>query len=104
MSSIDWKRIPQATSGLSSIKFLDFININNLTQLITKPTHIQGKTLDLLITSSPHKLAVQEPLSHTCDHNKIRIEINIQIQTRSKNIKYNFFYLVKGHKSVELHI
>jgi len=56
----------------TSNDFCDFIFDHNLVQLVCAPTHIQGKTLDLVLTNIPHLIqcvTVQScSLTDMCDH------------------------------------
>ena len=95
LSGINWNDPKYTATSIISFMFLSFLNNNNLVQLITDPTHIHGRTLDLLITSKNNinitNTNVREPFSDTNDHNMIEFFIQIkQPQKPTTNLKYNY--------------
>lgn len=54
LPDIDWDTLSAASR--SSELFCDFVFNNNLCQLIDKPTHTKGNTLDLIITNTSHRI------------------------------------------------
>jgi hypothetical protein len=91
---MNWKDL-SLIKGEASIEFKEYLDENNLTQLITQPTHAHGNTLDLVITSAPHKvynLEIREPLSCTCDHNIIEARINQNLNTKHTTSNQKNFY------------
>ena len=96
LSKINWKNSSHRTTGAANKEFKNYLHIKNLTQLITEPTHMHGNTLDLFITSVPHQvhnLKIQEPLTNTCDHNTIEINLNAHTQKKPRHKKYRNYYL-----------
>ena len=75
--------------------FYDFMSKNNMTQLVTKGTHVSGHTLDLVlapVNNNITKLTVNEPLTNSCDHLKINIVLDIQhCSSNAKLVKKNFY-------------
>ena len=73
----------------------DFLDRFNLSQLLTSPTHIDGKTLDLFITSKPSDVLgvkIKEPFTLTGDHFMINIKLNVFHKSRTvKSNGYNFY-------------
>ena len=76
---------------------LDLIQLSNMKQLIHEPTHIAGKTLDLVLVAKNlfDDIKVDcEVLPKISDHNMIEITINHPESTskpsKSDNIRYNF--------------
>jgi len=54
MPDIDWSTL--SSSSHHSASFCDFTFNYNLSQLIDKPTHIKGNTLDLILTNTCHRI------------------------------------------------
>ena len=83
------------SSGLEN-KFLEMFSDLNFTQLINKPTHESGKTLDLLLTDSPQLISaihVQEQYEIcSSDHFGISFNINLNFKRLKgqKRKMYNF--------------
>jgi hypothetical protein len=66
-------------------EFLDLLNENSLTQLITEPTHVHGNTLDLLCTNEP-KLVVNTGIIKpgVSDHHIITATLNMTAKLLGK--------------------
>ena len=83
------------SSGIQNA-FLDTFDDVNLDQLIDKPTHINGKTLDLLLTNSPQIISKVDvkPIGEFCksDHSAIDflLDINISRKKPQKRKIFNF--------------
>ena len=77
-------------------KFLDTFNDLNFDQLIDKPTHYKGNTLDVLLTNSPQLISNIDIKSRyeicTSDHYGIEFTLDISISRRKpqKRKIYNF--------------
>ena len=76
--------------------FVDSFDEFGLTQCITEPTHIKGRTLDLLLTNSKNSLSEVkvEPDNHICtsDHFPVTFDIktNVVYNTSKKRKILNF--------------
>jgi hypothetical protein len=94
-SDIDWRnRDSQRNQGSFQV-FSDFMNKNNLHQLITTATHHHGNTLDLVLTSDPMKvidILIGEPFSPKCDHYTIHLKVNISLDNSFPKPSYYNFY------------
>ena len=78
-------------SSPDTIKFLDFLDHQNLTNHVNFATHEKGHTLDLLITRSSDGITLQDTQATTylSDHVFIKTKINlIKQQYELKNIKF----------------
>ena len=93
-SDVDWSNLNSQSNNSSFHIFSDFLNKNNLSQLITSPTQQFGNTLDLVIASDPLQvldIQIGEPFTQTCDHYTISLKINfLSAQPRLKPSSYNF--------------
>ena len=84
--------IPNATERL----FVDSFNNFGLSQCISHPTHIKGKTLDLLLTNQSQLISNLEVLEHNSvcksDHFPITFEVksNVKHKKPIKRKIYNF--------------
>ena len=94
-SNINWKNPHTHISTHSFSLFKTFLVAHNLKQLITFPTHDLGNTLDLFITSNPQTVTSVkslEPLTSSCDHNMIEVNLNLHSRrTVSTSKKPNFY-------------
>ena len=76
-------------------RFMLFLEENNLSQLVTLPTHISGHTLDLIISSKPENITnidILHPFTDTCDHNIIETTLSIKTSHKSYiDPKPNFY-------------
>ncbi len=93
--NISWTNL-SSTSHCSSFHiFIDFLSKHNLTQTISTPTHVKGGILDLVITSVPDRIInfkILEPLTLSCDHNIIEVNINLKLKIKlNNNSKFNFY-------------
>ena len=71
---------PFLISSSNSNLFCDFIFQYNLSQLIESPTHIQGNTLDLVLTNDPElvsDLSIHTHLSHTLNSDHFIIPFTV---------------------------
>ena len=95
LSKINWIDSRSSSMNKSSHKFMSFLNNNNLTQLVTTPTHNKGGILDLLITSNPtnvQNINIREPLSATSDHRMMEISLRTSYRVKKeKQSQYNFY-------------
>ena len=86
MKGIEWDLGWSASSGENML--LELLQNKFWTQLIRGPTHVDGNTLDLVITSSPELVASTEVLDYLgpgCDHNMILT--NLVGPVRDENTK-----------------
>ena len=74
-------------------EFINLLNDNGLTQLVTKPTRLQN-TLDLMITNNPTRVNRTEILPGISDHEIVLCELDISPTTK-KPIKRSI-HLQKG--------
>jgi len=75
--------------------FVNFLDANNLSQMVTFPTQVSGNTLDLLITSKPENVIYvdqNEPFALTCDHNMIEFKLQRTFSTNVKTPSIRNFY------------
>ena len=82
-------------AGMPQEEFKNFLAIHNLSQLISFPTHVQGNTLEFFITSNPKtvvNLEQREPLAATCDHNMIKIRLDLKHLRKPALPKRRNFY------------
>ena len=76
--------------------FLEMYSNLGLAQLVDKPTHIAGNTLDLLLTDNPGIIANIKVNKdwHLCKSNHFPITLNVKLRAEKKNIIkrdiYNF--------------
>ena len=80
MSSIDWNDNISFGSEVQSL-FINFLNENNLVQLVKSSTHISGNILDLVIAPANNiinKILIEEPFTSSCDHQMIYISLLMQ--------------------------
>ena len=94
-ATINWNNLLSHRLGQPSQSFINYLNSNNLNQMILFSTHKHGNILDLLITSNPtliFNIEKAEPFSPTCDHNLIIVKLNIQSSIKNKFIKKRNFY------------
>ena len=93
-NGISWKNLVPISSNKAFLHFNDFLQNFNLSQLIQRPTHLLGNTLDFFITSDPSKVLeinITNPFSSTCDHFKIEIKLCTGILNSSTVSQwYNF--------------
>ena len=93
-SSIDWKNPHLSLQKPCAKKFINFLNNNNLSQLVSSPTHELGNVLDLILTSSPTNVLnvnVREPFTQSCDHFMVEASLNLPISSgNSTKEKRNF--------------
>ena len=97
LSGVSWpldEKIP-ITNGVEKL-FVDSFDELGLNQCITEPTHIKGRTLDLLLTNSKNSLSEVkvEPDNHICTsgHFPVTFEIktNVVHNTSKKRKILNF--------------
>ena len=94
-SNVRWNNLCSTNIGQTFNNFKHFLNVFNLTQMITFPTHVQGNTLDLLITSKPQNiisLNQREPFTMTCDHNMIEFKLHQAVSKCKKTAQKRNFY------------
>ena len=96
---MNWSSLT-ATSDFSN-QFCDLIFQLNLSQLIDVPTHVQGNTLDLVLTNSEHlivSLSVDNKTSThlNSDHHKVSFNIDTSISCPAKNPTIYIFDYPKG--------
>ena len=76
-------------------RFILFLEENNLSQLVTLPTHTSGHTLDFIISSKPENITnidILHPFTDTCDHNIIKTTLSIKTSHKSYiDPKPNFY-------------
>ena len=69
----------------------------NLTQIIITPTHKQGNTLDLILTSSPSRIINLNIQTSPSDHYMITADLLTHTSQRSKhNLKSSKFLYSRG--------
>ena len=95
LPEIDWysKSLKSSCDQAMHETFLDFVEINNLSQPIISPTHKLGNTLDLIVTNMDIDSPDVEPSSS--DHCVISVSIkvhvdNIPLVSRVSKIFYEF--------------
>ena len=66
LDTVNWDKEESSSNSNMHRKFINLFNNHCLTQLIKKPTHYLGNTLDLLLTNSPNMISD----IHICDHNQ----------------------------------
>ena len=66
-------------------EFINLLNDNGLTQLVTKPTRLEN-TLDLMKTNNPTRVNRTEILPGISDHDVVLCELDIT-PTTNKQIK-----------------
>ena len=66
-------------------EFINILNDNGLSQLVTKPTRLQN-TLDLMITNNPTRVNSTEMLLGISDHEICLCELDIS-STKNKQVK-----------------
>ena len=93
--NFDRRAFISGNAGKSQQEFKNFTKTHNLAQLISFPTQIHGNTLELFFTSDPKSVVnieQREPLTTTCDHNMIKIKIDLQQQRKTPIPKRRNFY------------
>ena len=80
LESVNWET-NYSTSSIQS-GFLELFDNHCLAQMISEPTHYLGKTLDILLTDSPHVVSNVKILDHNehikSDHFAINFDICIK--------------------------